>query len=181
MYDRKSPFKAFSPRWIAYVSALAALSVIISWIERPVAALLPLPVPGFRLGFSNIALISAIYCLGPVPAAAVLFLRTGISALLFGSPVSYALSVSGGAFACCAMLCLYRSPHFSEIGVSMAGAAAHMTGQIAAASLILSAPALFLAYLPWLLLLSVPAGALTGALSAMLNRGLSGFLKNPRR
>ena len=54
---------------------------------------------------------------------------------------------------------------FSPYGIGILGAAAHNTGQILTASLIMQSSALF-SLLPLLLLLSLPFGLLTGAVAA---------------
>ena len=69
------------------------------------------------------------------------------------------------------MIALHALPRLSVYGVSVGGAAAHNCGQVAAAMLTLgsSAP---LAYLPFLLLVSVFTGALTGFVAALLFRAM---------
>ena len=58
-----------------------------------------------------------------------------------------------------------RRQLFSPYGIGILGAAAHNTGQILTASLIMQSSALF-SLLPLLLLLSLPFGLLTGAVAA---------------
>ena len=58
-----------------------------------------------------------------------------------------------------------RSQLFSPYGIGILGAAAHNTGQILTASLIMQSFSLF-SLLPLLLLLSLPFGLLTGAVAA---------------
>ncbi len=129
---------------------------------------IPLPLPGFKLGLANIAVLFCLYKLGVVDAAAVLGLRIALVGLLFGSPVSLILSATGGLTAFLTALVLHRIKRLTPIGVSVASSAAHMAGQICAAAVILKTPELFTSYLPYLLLLSVPTGALNGWLAEML-------------
>ena len=158
----------FCARKIATLSVLTALALVVSWLEKPLIAALPLPLPGFKLGLSNIVTLFALYRLGPKESGLVLFLRIALGALLFGTPVSFVLSLSGGLVSFAAAVLLYRRESVSALGVGTAASACHMLGQITAAAFILATPALFLSYLPWLLLLSVPTGLLTGSVAGSL-------------
>ncbi len=73
----------------------------------------------------------------------------------------------GGVLAMLIMILLHRLPGLSIYGVSVAGAAGHNTGQVAAAVLTLGSTAP-VAYLPVLLVVSVFTGALTGFVAAVL-------------
>ena len=86
-------------------------------------------------------------------AALVAFARILLSALLFGGPVSFVISLTGGAFAfIAALLCWRLFPRaIGMCGVCVLSAAAHNAGQIVAASLLLYDSAVF-GYLPVLLL-----------------------------
>lgn len=152
-------------------AALIALALVLSWLEKPIVAALPLPLPGFKLGFANIVTLFALYRIGAADAAVVLALRIALAAVLFGTPVSFALSACGGALAFLTALLLYKRTYLSIYGVSVASAAAHMCGQTAAAAVILSTPELIITYLPYLLLLSVFSGLLNGFISRqMINK-----------
>ena len=65
------------------------------------------------------------------------------------------------------MILLHRLPGLSIYGVSIAGAAGHNIGQVAAAVVMLGSTAV-VAYLPILLIVSVFTGALTGFIAALL-------------
>ena len=81
--------------------------------------------------------------------------------------------VMGGIYVLAAlvMIVLHALPRLSVYGVSVGGAAAHNCGQVAAAMLTLGSAAP-LAYLPFLLLVSVFTGALTGFVAALLFRAM---------
>jgi heptaprenyl diphosphate synthase len=105
-------------------------------------------VVGVRLGLANIAVVLAIALLGPRRALAVSVLRVvvvGIAAGSLGGPAGL-LAASGALCAWTAMALMSRRPAvFSVIGWSVAGAAAHVLGQLAAACLLTGslAPLLF--------------------------------------
>ena len=152
-------------RKIAVLSILCSLAIIISWIEKPLMELIPLPLPGFKLGLANIVTLYALYRLGKKEAAVILLLRISLVSLLFGSPISFILSLSGGVFSFTAAVLLFKIKGFSVYGISAAASAAHMIGQITAASVILSTPGLFLSYFPYLLVISLPTGILNCVLA----------------
>ena len=81
--------------------------------------------------------------------------------------LALAFSLSGGLLALGVTALLVRCSWLSLFGVSIAGAAAHNTGQVLAAMAVLGSRAP-LVYLPPLLLCSLVTGAVTGAASTLL-------------
>lgn len=155
-----------SARRMTVTAALAALALALSYLEflLPLEAVIPLP--GVKLGLANIAVTLALVLVSPWAAASVSLLRVVLAALLFGTPVSFALSLGGAAAALIMMLGLYwgrAGRKMSYIGLSAACAAAHSAGQIAAACLIFRTGKI-IGYLPVLLLFSALTGTLTGLL-----------------
>ena len=155
-------------RRICTCAVLALLSAALSVLERPLLSALPLPLPGFKLGLANVCILFCLYRMSPLDSALVLALRIALTGLMFGSPVSIALSATGGLFSLCGAIMTYRSSKLTPVGVSALSSALHMTGQITAASFILKTAGLFTSYLPILLILSVPTGILNGALASVL-------------
>lgn len=151
-----------SAKKIAYSSALVCAALIISYLE----SLLPfVPIPGFKLGLANVVIMVTYFIFGLKCSAAVSVCRITISALLFGSPISFFLSFCGGGFTLIALALfdkLLRS-RLGCVGLGVLCSAAHCVGQSLAAS-ILYGVSILLTYMPWLLLLSAPTGILTGAL-----------------
>ena len=82
---------------------------------------------------------------------------------MFGSFTSLVYSLCGGALSLAVMLALKKSKAFGFVGVSVGGAVAHNTAQIAAASLMLGSGYVFY-YLPVLL----TAAAVTGTVNGLL-------------
>ena len=105
----------------------------------------------------------------PVRREALLILaaRCLLGALLGGNLMALAFSLTGGLLAFGVMALLLRCSFLSLFGVSIAGAAAHNTGQILAAMAVLGSRAP-LVYLPPLLLCSLVTGAVTGGASMLL-------------
>lgn len=158
-----------SAKKIAYSSALVCAALIISYLE----SLLPfVPIPGFKLGLANIVIMASYFIFGLRCAATVSVCRIMLSALLFGSPISFFLAFCGGIFTLLALTLFDKllCGHLGCIGLGALCSAAHCIGQSLAASCLYGA-SILLTYMPWLLLLSAPTGMLTGALLyAALNK-----------
>ena len=148
---------------VAYTSLTVCIAMILSYLET----LLPyIPLPGFKPGFANIATAVALFCLGLPSALSVSLIRILLSSLLFGSPVSLLFSISGGIFTL-VVLIIYRAilnKYVGFLGLGVLSSAAHCIGQSIAASALYGVSLLF-TYLPWILLLSIPTGLLTGAIT----------------
>ena len=159
----------FSTKAITTCAVLAALALALSYLESFFPPLLPLP--GVKLGLANIVTVFALYQLGAGAALAILLTRCLLGGLFAGNLSAMLFSVLGGLTAMLVMIFLRRLPKLSVYGVSIGGAAAHNCGQVAAAMLTLGSAAP-LAYLPFLLLVSVFTGALTGFVAALLFRAM---------
>jgi len=98
-----------------------------------------------------------------------MLLKSVLTSLLAGSPVSMFYSITGSVLAFLGMLLLIRlfKERVSPIGVSVAGAALHNTGQILAAGMLMQTTVVF-ALLPYLLLVAVTTGTLTGFAGKMV-------------
>jgi len=155
---------------LAVCGVMTALCLILGYLERLIPLSLIIPLPGIKLGLSNIALLALLLMYGPAYAYGVTALKCGLSALLFGSVTSLAFSLTGGLLAMTVMWLLTAifKEKLSVFGVSVAGAVAHNVGQLAAASVFMSSAAVF-SYLPPLAL----AGTVTGlATAAVASRAL---------
>ncbi len=143
-----------------------ATAMLLSYIEH----LLPVfvPIPGVKIGLANIATVFVLYTMGALPAAVVSAVRVFLSALLFGNVLGLLYSASGAALALLGMVLLKKLGKFSAIGVSVAGGVLHNMAQIAAASLVMQTSALFVFYLPALLVSGTLAGIAVGIASGLI-------------
>ena len=149
---------------VAMLGLLSALSIVFV----PITALIPLP--GLKIGIANVITLFALCTLGGKDAFCVLLIRCLVSALLFGNPTGFAMSMSGGCLALLGMWTMLNFPRiFSRCGVSIAGAALHNTGQIICAAVWMKNLYVF-CYLPLLLLASLLTGACIGALYSLAER-----------
>lgn len=154
---------------IALNSLLISLALILSYIESLFPTSLIIPIPGVRLGLANIVTMFALFYLGFVSAMTISVLRCVLAALMFGGLSSLMFSLSGALLALIIMQVLKYGYNklFSILGISIGGAAAHNTGQILMASLMMRNTAIF-AYLPILLL----AGMVMGFVTAVVAQNL---------
>ncbi len=156
---------------LAVCGLLTALAIVLSLAERLFPLEAVIPVPGIKLGLAQVVTLFALYSLSTKEAAAILLCRTALSALLMGSVTAFLFSLFGGFLALFVMKLLLPSEGkcCTIPGISVAGAAAHNTGQIAAAVIWMKTTAVA-AYLPLLLAASIPLGLVTGfTASAVLN------------
>ena len=154
---------------LALCAVLTALALTLSYMEGLLPTALVLPLPGFKLGLANIVTVFALYYLGAGPAFLILAARCLLGAMFAGNASALIFSLMGGFLAMAVMALLHRLPGLSIYGVSIAGAAAHNTGQILAAMGVLASPAIAV-YLAPLLAASLFTGAVTGAASILLVR-----------
>lgn len=158
---------------IAFCAVLTALALALSYTERFIPLQLVIPLPGVKLGLANIVTLVALYLWKPRHAFAILVPRCILGAIFGGGITGLLFSLTGGLLALAIMAGAKKLPVFSVYGVSMLGAAAHNVGQILAA-MVLMRSVYVAAYLPWLLLVGLVTGFLTGAACA----GIIGPLKN---
>ena len=152
-------------------AVLTAMALALSYLENFFPLSLAIPIPGVKLGLANIVTVFALYVLGPGQAMLILLARCLLGAVFAGNMNALIFSLLGGVSAMLVMIGLSRWRRLSVYGVSVGGAAAHNCGQVAAAMLTLGSAAP-LAYLPFLLLVSVFTGALTGFVAALLFRAM---------
>lgn len=153
-------------------AVLAALALTLSYMESFFPLVLLVPLPGVKLGLANIVTLYALYALGFPSALAILLVRCTLGALFAGNASALIFSLLGGIAALLTMAALQKSRRLSIFGVSIAGAAAHNFGQVCAAMLTLGGTAP-LYYLPFLLLVSLFTGTLSGLVTAFLFRAMA--------
>ena len=163
-------------RMIPVLAAFAAVGMILGYIESFIV--LPVNVPGIRIGFANTACVMVLYLFGPFAAGTVQFVRVVLSALLFGSPISLAYSLTGAAFSLAAMIAGKRFG-FSVYGVSILGAVFHNIAQTVTA-VFFTGSIYVLMYIPALMIAGVLTGTLIGFLSDILMKRLRNVIINER-
>lgn len=161
---------------LAFLSMMLALAIVLNIVE----SFLPVFIPGVKLGLANIIILILLYEFSSVEAFWVDVLRIVLVGLIRGTFLSptFFMSLSGGILSYLVMLIFTKINCFSVIGVSVLGAISHSIGQIAVAIWLLGTSAVIY-YLPWIALLSVLTGILSGIITRLyLKRNITGlFLK----
>lgn len=150
---------------IATYGVMAALAMILSYVEMQLPAFVA--IPGVKLGLTNIVVLVALYKMGYKSALFINIVRIIAVSLLFGTFMSFAFSFTGGMLSTLVMLLLKKSDKFSAVGVSVAGGITHNIGQILAAMLLLNTKAIIW-YLPVLWLSGILSGLLIGLIGALI-------------
>lgn len=153
-------FDVAEARFWARVGVLAALALVLGYIETFVP--LPVPVPGVKLGLANIVVLVALKVLDVKAAAAIALVKVLAAGFLFGNPLMMAYSAGGTALAFTAMALLTRVPGLSIVFVAIAGALLHNVGQLIVAALVLGTWAVWVSA-PALAIAACATGALSGA------------------
>ena len=157
-------------RKLTLLGLLAAIALTIFVVEAQIPALVP--IPGIKLGLSNIVTVFAVFVLGPWEGAAILFVRIFLGAVFAGNFSTIAYSAAGGILAILTTIGLKHILTNRQLWVAgCLGAMAHSVGQMIAAIAISGTPGLIL-YLPVMLVCSIITGLFTGLCAQVLvNRG----------
>ena len=153
-------------RKLTTMAITVAIAMTLSYIDRIITSLAPLP-PGIKLGLANIAVVFALYKLGTKEAAIISVLRVALTAMLFGSMVSFWYAIAGATVSLILMILLKKFTPLSCVTVSTVGGISHNIAQICVASLLFDTN-LLIYYLPFLLVAGVVAGIVIGTASALL-------------
>ena len=144
---------------LVLMGLLPALALIIFTVEAHIP--MPLPVPGVKLGLSNIVTVFAVFVLGPVEGILILAVRVFLGAVFAGNFSTIFYSAAGGAF--------LTTKQIWVCGVC--GAMAHCIGQMGVAIALTQTVSLAI-YLPVMLLCAMLTGAFTGLCAQLtINRG----------
>ncbi|MBE6598267.1 MAG: Gx transporter family protein [Ruminococcaceae bacterium] len=150
---------------LALDAALLGLTLILAFVEVLVPVTAWIPLPGFKLGLSNIGILTAAYICSPSDAALVSLGKVVITALLFGNVTSFIFSASGAAAVLILLFLLRALPilerPFGFVGISVLCAVFHNMGQLGSAAFVMSTTAVF-SYVPLLLAASCLYGTVNG-------------------
>ncbi len=164
--DKSRASYALLTKKLALSAILAAMAMILSYIEALIP--LPVPIPGVKLGLANLIIIIAIYKLGFKYAFVINCVRIFTAGLLFTGVFGIMYSLAGGVLSIIIMYLLYRTNLFSMVGISMAGGVAHNLGQLITACLIMSNIKL-MSYFSILLFSGMISGILIGIVAWLVN------------
>lgn len=147
---------------ISITAMFLAIAIALSYLE----SFIPIFIPGVKLGLANVIILIMLYEFKFYEAGIVDLLRILIVSFIRGTFLSptFLMSLAGGMLSYFVMLLFSRIKVFSVIGVSILGAIAHVVGQIFVAIGIVGSEAVVY-YLPFILLLSLGTGVLSGFIS----------------
>ena len=157
-------------RKLTQMALLTAIALTIFMVEAQIPALVP--VPGVKLGLSNIITVFAVFAMGPKEAASILFVRIFLGAVFAGNFSTIFYSGAGGALAIVTTILLRRLLTEKQLWVAgVLGAVAHSIGQMAMAVAITQTVGL-VSYLPVMIICSIVTGLFTGLCAQfLLDRG----------
>ena len=142
------------------LALLTAIALTIFMVELQIPS--PVPVPGVKLGLSNIVTVYCTVLYGPWSALSVLLCRVILGAVFSGRIAALAYSLAGGLLSWALMCLLRRVVTERQIWVlSILGGLFHNIGQILAAMVITGTPSIAV-YFPVLALSGMAAGLFTG-------------------
>lgn len=150
---------------IAMAGVLCALAFGLSYIEM----LIPFDfaIPGMKLGLANAVVLVAMYKLKAADALAVNLVRVLLVGILFGNPVALAFSVSGAILSFVVMYLLKKYTGMHITVISIAGALAHIIGQLCV-GLIFYNPTVLFYYSMFLLVAACISGLLLGIVAGKI-------------
>jgi len=155
---------------IARNSLLSVVALTIFLLEAQIP--LPLPIPGLRLGLSNMITVYALAAFGKKDALAIVLVRILLGNIFSGQLMALFYALGGGllSFSCMALVLPKLNP--DQLWVSgVIGGLSHNLGQMGVAVAITQTPGL-LVYLPVLLLCGIITGAFTGLCAQLLKNRL---------
>ena len=157
-------------RRLTVCSLLTTVALTIFVLEAQIP--LPLPIPGLKLGLSNVVTVFALAVLGWKEALAIVLLRIVLGNLLIGQPLAMLYSLAGGllSFLCMALILRVLKKHQLWI-CGVFGGIAHNIGQMAVAAAVTATPALWM-YLAILIPCGILTGAFTGLCAQLLRKML---------
>ena len=157
-------------RKLTTLSMLTAIALTIFMVEAQIPPLTP--IPGIKMGLSNIVTVFVVFAIGSKEAALVLFVRIFLGAVFAGNFSTIFYSAAGGLCAIAVTILLRKLLTRKQLWVAgVCGAIAHSIGQMAVAVTLLETPGL-VAYLPIMIVASIVSGMFTGLCAQFLvNRG----------
>ena len=148
------------------LSLLTAVALIIFIVEAQIPALVP--IPGVKIGLSNIVTVFVVWVIGPREAIGVLLARIFLGAVFAGNFSTIFYSLGGGGLAILTTIGLKYALQENQLWVAgCLGAIAHSVGQMAVAYFISQTPSLFI-YLPVMIVCSIVTGIFTGLCAQIL-------------
>ena len=150
---------------ITRCALLASVAILFGWVERMLPPLSA--VPGVKFGLGNIVVLMALFLKSGHPyieSFMIMLVKISVTGLLFSGMTGFLYSLCGGLLSWGTMAILKKTNKYSVWGISVAGSAMHVSGQMLCAMLFIGSYSL-LWYWAMLLFFSVPSGLVIAGLS----------------
>ena len=148
------------------MALLSAIALTIFMVEAQIPALVP--IPGIKLGLSNIVTVYAVFAMGPGAGALILAVRIFLGSVFVGQMSAILYSGAGGLCAILTTIALRRVLKPGQFwAAGCLGAIAHSIGQMAMAIALTGTPGLLI-YLPVMIVCSIITGLFTGLCAQFL-------------
>lgn len=153
--------KYFSAKRIATLAILTAMGLISFMIESLFPPLIPLP--GVKMGISNIFSLLALFLLGPIDAIVLVAVRTTLGSVFMGnmSTLMYSLTAGLVSVVVSSVLVEFAYPKISIVAISVVSAIIHNLTQNVVFCLVSNTPEMF-SYMPLLAVVGILAGIIVG-------------------
>ncbi|MGM9588729.1 MAG: Gx transporter family protein [Faecousia sp.] len=157
---------ALKTRKTALLGLLTAIALTIFLVEAQIPSIVPLP--GVKLGLSNIVTVFTVFALGPGDGVLVLAARIFLGAVFSGNFSTIFYSAAGGGCAIAVTILLRKLLKPDQLWVAgCLGAMAHSIGQMAMAVLLMGTASIIV-YLPVMIVVSIITGLFTGLCAQFL-------------
>ena len=156
-------------RKITNLALFTAMALVISLLEHYIP--LPIPIPGAKLGLSNIILLVGLYFYGLKAGLTIGILKSFLLILITGMVSSFFFSAMGAILACISMSLSIKflDKSLSFIGVSEIGAFFHNFGQVLVATVVMGNIKMYY-YFPLLVFVGTFTGFFVGLSSNYIIR-----------
>ena len=146
--------------WITQTALVSACAIVLSMVESMLPPL-PVPIPGAKIGLSNIATMFSAQNLGLKSALVVTLFKAVFAGVTRGGS-AFTISLCAGVISTLVMysFIISKGNYFGYIGIAVFSAVSHNVTQLSVASVITDSSVFV--YLPLLLITGVIAGVITG-------------------
>lgn len=164
--------KRITTKKLVILALLTALSFALHYIDTLIPSFVP--IPGFRIGLSNLITLFTLYYFGGFSYLFVVITKSLLVATLTsGFSIQFLMSLSGSIFSCLITLLLYYLIKPCSYTISIYSSVFHILGQLIVYALFFQTYYIFT-----FLIYLAPVGILSGALIAFLDNILIKRLPN---
>lgn len=163
---------------IAFFGIMGALALVLGFMENMLIPDIPFLPVGAKPGLSNIVTMYVIEAAGLAGGIYITFIKAVFALITRGVTASF-MSLCGGVLSTLVTAFMIKRGKklFSFLGIGIAGAVMHNSGQLAAACIVSGTPAL-LSYGKYLIIFAIITGAVTGSMLLLIMPGINKIKNN---